>query len=158
MSDPPLLSLLLSELLTRTRVLVCHLTHDRAKSPNLKQGVENTNTSTHSSITGELRCFFFCLKSPLIYLINHSNVLLFVLLFDYMIFIVIVQHSNTSCCLFSGVFNLYKKFSEERLFTVITSGLLAAFYSLCTEIKTLYLANSLSAFAFLCACSHPSEN
>lgn len=28
-----------------------------------------------------------------------------------------------------------KKFSEERLFTVITSGLLAAFYSLCTEIK-----------------------
>lgn len=63
----------------------------------------------------------------------------------------LLSSTQTLLALFSGVFNLYKKFSEERLFTVITCGLLAAFYSLCTEIKTLYLANSLSARAsFMC--------
>lgn len=70
----------------------------------------------------------------------------------------LLSSSNTPCCLFCLVFNLFKKFSEKKLFTVITSGLLAAFYSLCTEIKTLYLAKSLSACAFLCAGSNPFEN
>lgn len=41
-----------------------------------------------------------------------------------------------------------KSFLKKRLFTVLTCGLQAAFYSLCTEIKTLYLANSLSGCTF----------
>lgn len=46
-----------------------------------------------------------------------------------------------------------KKFPEERLFTVITSGLLAAFYSLCTEIKkkNFVFGKRLSVCSFLCA-------
>lgn len=55
-----------------------------------------------------------------------------------------------------------KRVSEERLFTVITSGLLAAFYSLCTEIKVCIWQTPcllvLLFFLFIsCDCSYPFE-
>lgn len=157
--------MLLRPMLSHLRVKPFHVNHQASKhvvkthapltggqwSPNLKQGVDNTNTKTckHSYLTSELRFLLFFFQITINIPHRSFKILIVSWVSDY----VFVQLKHPSSCLFCGVFNLCKMFSEEKLFTVLTSGLLAAFYSLCTEIKFLFGKILVCLFVFFCSFS-----